>query len=139
MELLTGELCIRPVSKNKEWEEEPQDGEPFDYSAVPSQFYINVESIGNLEPDACVQQAIKVMQQKLAAVLQELAGGDSAGEEGADGFGGPDGADGMQAGAYEPEGYTTPYVNPGATSAWGGGATAYGGAATPYGVGWNQQ
>ena len=131
----------RPISKNKDWEEEPQDGEPFDYNAVPNQFYINIESIGNLEPDAVVQQAIKVLQQKLAAVLQELVGGDNAGEDGADGFGGPDGVDGMQTGAYEPEGYTTPYVNPGATSAWGGGgATAYGGAATPYGVaGWNQQ
>ena len=149
-----GDLCVmfqnallmrpkrcRPISKNKDWEEEPQDGEAFDYNAVPNQFYVNIESIGNLEPDAVVQQAIKVLQQKLAAVLQELVGGDNAGEDGANGFGAADGVDGMQTGAYEPEGYTTPYVNPGATSAWGGGgATAYGGAATPYGVaGWNQQ
>ena len=129
----------RPASKNHAWEEPQQDGEPFNYNAVPGQFFIDLESIGNLEPDAVVQQAIKMMQQKLATVLQELAGGDNAGEDGADGFGGPDGTDGMGPGAYEPEGYTTPYVNAGATSAWGGAATPYGAATTPYGgQGWNQ-
>ena len=117
----------------------PQDGEPFDYNAAPSQFFFELESVGNLEPDAVVQQGIKVMQQKLAAVLQELAGDDSRpGEADADGFGGQS-PDGMpQGGEYGvDQGYTTPYVNGGATSAWGGGATPYG--ATPYGQnGWNQ-
>lgn len=81
------------------------------------------------------------MQQKLAAVLQELAGNDSNGDGGADGFGGQE-TDGMQDGQDYgvDQGYTTPYVNAGgATSAWGGGggATPYG--ATPYGTsGWNQ-
>lgn len=130
---------FRPKSKNAEWEEPPQDGEPFNYDAVPSQFYYELESIGNLEPDAVVQQAIKVMQQKLAAVLQELTGNDNAdGDDGGmDGFGAPRSPDGLQNGTqYEPEGFTTPYANPGATSAWGGGATPYG--ATPYrSTGWN--
>lgn len=129
----------RPKSKNAEWEEAPQDGEPFDYNATPSQFFFEVESVGNLDPDVVVQQSIKVMQQKLAAVLQELAGDDSRpGEADADGFGGQS-PDGMpQGGEYGvDQGYTTPYVNGGATSAWGGGATPYG--ATPYGQnGWNQ-
>ncbi len=115
-------------------EDPPQDGEPFNYEAIPSQFFYNLESIGNLEPDAVVQQGIKVMQQKLAAVLQELAGTETNGD--ANGFG-PE-ADGMQDGQDYgvDQGYTTPYVNPGgATSAWGGGATPYG--ATPYGQsGW---
>lgn len=115
-------------------EDPPQDGEPFNYEATPSQFFYNLESIGNLEPDAVVQQGIKVMQQKLAAVLQELAGTETNGD--ANGFG-PE-TDGMQDGQDYgvDQGYTTPYVNPGgATSAWGGGATPYG--ATPYGQsGW---
>lgn len=136
--LLTLQSC-RPKSKNAEWEEAPQDGEPFDYNATPSQFFFELESVGNLDPDMVVQQGIKVMQQKLAAVLQELAGDDSRpGEADADGFGGqsPDGL--PQGGEYgADQGYTTPYVNGGATSAWGGGATPYG--ATPYGQnGWNQ-
>jgi len=122
------------LSENSKLEDPPQDGEPFNYEAIPSQFFYNLESIGNLEPDAVVQQGIKVMQQKLAAVLQELAGTETNGD--ANGFG-PE-ADGMQDGQDYgvDQGYTTPYVNPGgATSAWGGGATPYG--ATPYGQsGW---
>jgi len=128
-----------PLTENAKLEDAPQDGEPFNYQAAPSQFFYGLESVGNLEPDAVVQQGIKVMQQKLAAVLQELAGNDANG--GADGFGGPE-ADGMQDGQEygADQGYTTPYVGGGgATSAWGGGATPYG--ATPYGSGqngWNQ-
>lgn len=89
--------------------------------------------MGNLEPDSVVQQGIKILQQKLAAVVQELAGGDDSNRNGdingADGF--PDGA--RTPDAEVNQGFTTPYVNGGATSAWGGGATPYG--ATPYGQG----
>ncbi|KAL8746101.1 MAG: hypothetical protein Q9190_001824 [Brigantiaea leucoxantha] len=63
-----------PKTKNAEWEEPQQDGEPFDYGAQPAKFYFDVESIGNLEPDAVVQQGIKVLQQKLAAVIQDISG-----------------------------------------------------------------
>jgi len=129
-----------PLTDNAKLEDAPQDGEPFNYEASPSQFFYGLESVGNLEPDAVVQQGIKVMQQKLAAVLQELTGTDANGG-GGEGFGGPE-ADGMQEGqeyGADP-GYTTPYVGGGgATSAWGGGTTPFG--ATPYGSGqngWNQ-
>ena len=73
------------------------------------------------------------MQQKLAAVLQELTGDDNRnGDLGVDGFGAQE-PDGLQAGGEYgmDQGYTTPYLNGGATSAWGGAATPYG--ATPYG------
>ncbi|KAK4694683.1 DNA-directed RNA polymerase II subunit RPB3, partial [Lecanoromycetidae sp. Uapishka_2] len=125
-----------PVSENGKWEQPAQEGEPFDYDATPSRFFFNIESVGNLEPDAIVQQAIKVMQEKLAAVLQALAGDERNGQTDADGFGGqePDLQGGAEYGADQ--GYTTPYVNAGATSQWAGGATPYG--ATPYGhSGWN--
>lgn len=137
---LMADPSFRPVTKNAKWEDEPEDGAPFNYNAVPSQFFFDLESVGNLEPDAVVQQGIKVMQQKLAAVLQELIGDDSTRniDGGADGFGAqsPDRmAVGQEYGMEQ--GYTTPFVNGGATSAWGGGATPYG--ATPYGAsGWNQ-
>lgn len=134
----------RPKSKNAAWEDPPADGAPFNYDAHPSKFYLEVESVGNLEPDAVVQQGIKVMQQKLAAVLQELEGSSGdGGRGGADGFsGGDDGAGGgmMNGGGGDymgEQGYTTPYVNGGGASTWGGGATPYG--ATPYGQnGWAQ-
>ena len=130
---LAADVNERPQSKNAEWEEPPQEDLPFDYNAQPSQFYISLESVGNLEPDSVVQQGIKVLQQKLAAVLQELAGGDDNNRNGD-----MNGADGFVDGRRSPDagvdqGFTTPYVNGGATSAWGGGATPYG--ATPYGQG----
>lgn len=128
------------MSENANLEDPPQEGEPFNYEATPSQFFFGLESIGNLEPDAVVQQGIKVMQQKLAAVLQELAGNDTNGESGAGGFGGQE-ADGLQ---DEQDyggntGYITPFVNPGgATSAYGGAATPGPYGATPYGTsGWS--
>ena len=130
-----------PKSKNATWEDPSADGAPFDYDAQPSKFYFEVESIGNHEPDGVVQQGIKVMQQKLAAVLQELEGSGDSGGRG-DGF--ASGEDGGMGGAMNGgegymggEGYTTPYVGGGGASAWGGGATPYG--ATPYGQnGWAQ-
>ncbi|KAI4267713.1 MAG: hypothetical protein Q9180_004221 [Flavoplaca navasiana] len=124
-----------PKSHNAAWEDALQDGEPFDFSANPSKFYFDVESIGNLEPDAVVLQGIKVMQQKLALVIQELSGDDRNGD--ADGFGGPRSPDGMQAGGDYGlnQGYTTPFGDTGGQTMYGGGTTPFG--ATPYGQsGW---
>lgn len=104
-----------------------------------------MESVGSLEPDAVVQQAIKVMQQKLAMIIQELEGPSSGNAYAADATGGYD-----DAGAATPAlqaddgfgadgGFTTPFVSGGGgQSAWGGGgATPYG--ATPYGQnGWTR-
>jgi len=123
-----------PKSKYALEEDPPQEGEPFNYDAVPSKFYFEVETVGSLEPDAIIQQGIKVLQQKLAGVIQDLT--DEQGQNGANG------------GDYEPRdpgqdggrdydmdhGYTTPYGNGGNLSAWGGGGgiTPYNNA-TPYG------
>jgi len=120
-----------PKSKYAEWEEPPQEGEPFDYDAVPERFYFELEAVGNLEPDTVVQQGIKVLQQKLAAVIQDLTEGE--GGANGDAYGGaprsPDA--GMNGGGWQDQGYTTPFGS-GNASAWGGGATTPFGA-TPYG------
>ncbi|KAF2433977.1 RNA polymerase II subunit 3 [Tothia fuscella] len=110
-----------PVSSNVTWEEEPKEGEPFDFDAAPKKFYINIETVGGLEPDACFQQGIKVLQQKLAEVI----GGLSVGEQPANG-----GEDEYRVQSPRDDGFTTPYA--GNQSQWGGGAqTSYGGQ-TPY-------
>ena len=95
---------------------------------MPERFYFDLESIGNLEPDAVVQQGIKVLQQKLAAVIQDLAGDEGRNGDGmngyADGLRSPEGMNGGGGGGGEfamDQGYTTPYVNNGGgASAWGG-------------------
>jgi DNA-directed RNA polymerase II subunit RPB3 len=93
-----------------------------------------VESIGNLEPDAIIQQGIKVLQQKLATVIQDLTESDAQtnGINGG-GYDAPRSPDvGMNGQPWQEQGYTTPYGNGGNASAWGAGAaTPYG--ATPYG------
>lgn len=124
----------RPKSKYADWEEPQQEGEPFDYDAVPTKFYFEVESVGNLEPDAIIQQGIKVMQQKLASVIQDLTEGeDDSGVNGGyeDGPRSPDvNMNGGQ--AWQEPGYSTPYGNGAAAGQWGAGqSTPYG--ATPYG------
>ncbi|KAL8760888.1 MAG: hypothetical protein Q9184_002953 [Pyrenodesmia sp. 2 TL-2023] len=124
-----------PKSANAAWEEAAQDGEAFDYSAQPSKFYFDVESVGNLEPDAVVLQGIKVMQQKLALVIQELSGDDRDGD--VDGLGGPRSPDGMHGGEYGmDQGYTTPFGNAGGQTMYGGGTTPYN--ATPCPAGHNK-
>jgi DNA-directed RNA polymerase II subunit RPB3 len=118
----------RPKSKFASWEDPPIEGEPFNYDAVPSRFFMDIESAGSMPPDEIMQQGIKYLQEKLAAVIKTFR------EEGDDGVRSP-GQDyamgGMGVGGYE-----TPY---GAGGAMGDNRTPYGGGgfgqATPYGGG----
>ena len=100
---------------------------------MPNRFYFEVESVGNLEPDAVIQQGIKVLQQKLASVIQELSGEDA--QVNGDARGGYDAprSPEINGHAWQDQGYTTPYGNGGNASTWGanGASTPYG--ATPYG------
>jgi DNA-directed RNA polymerase II subunit RPB3 len=92
-----------------------------------------VESIGNLEPDAIIQNGIKVLQNKLAAVIQDLTASDGHtngnGTDVYDEAAADDGMNGAQ--PWQGQGYTTPYGNNGDASWNAGAATPYG--ATPYG------
>lgn len=133
-------MCFRPKSKYAQWEEPLQEGEPFNYDAVPNRFYFEVEASGTMEPDLIIQGGIRVLQQKIGGLLKGLDprkyGGDDADMDGPrspdmnmDGGTTPWGQDG---------GYTTPYGNNtaygGGNTAYGGG-TSYGGSATAYGSG----
>jgi DNA-directed RNA polymerase II subunit RPB3 len=122
----------RPPSEYAAWEEPPQEGEPFDYDAVPNRFYFNVETAGPLPPDVIISEGIKVLQQKLAGLIHELA------DEGSGANGGPRSPEYGAGAAMDGfnGGYTTPFGNAaGNQSAWGGagGTTPYG--TTPYGAG----
>ncbi|KAF7718229.1 Uncharacterized protein PECH_002042 [Penicillium ucsense] len=118
-----------PISENAAWEQPSNPDQPFDYDAEPNTFYIDVESIGNLEPDMIVQQGIFALQKKLAVTVSELKKKDQNGQ-----VGDVEDADMMGAGddAYEPpegiDGNMGAYGN----APWGASAqTPYG--ATPYG------
>ena len=121
--------------------------------------------MGGLEPDAIVQQGIKVVQQKLAAVIQELTGsaagggghdgragmnGDVMDEDGLNGYGGGGGGPrspvdlngfgGVGHGAGGPGGAGRDYdMDQGYTTPYLNGSGGAGGAtpygATPYGGG----
>ncbi|KAI5286747.1 45 kDa subunit of RNA polymerase II, partial [Ascosphaera aggregata] len=75
-----------PISSNAEWETPAPPDMPFDYDAVPSVVYFDVESVGSLEPDAIVQQGINVLQRKLAGVISALTAPEGGDEDNA--FGG---------------------------------------------------
>ncbi|KAH6608087.1 hypothetical protein Trco_004400 [Trichoderma cornu-damae] len=129
-----------PKSKYAEWEEPPQEGEPFNYDAVPNRFYFEVEASGTMEPDLIIQGGIRVLQQKIGGLLKGLDprkyGGDDADM---DGPRSPDmNMDGGGTTPWQDGGYTTPYGNHtaygGGNTAYGGG-TSYGGNATAYGNG----
>ncbi|KAK0634983.1 DNA-directed RNA polymerase [Bombardia bombarda] len=116
-----------PMSEYADWEEPPQEGEPFDYDAVANRFYFNVETAGNIPPETIVTEGIKVLQQKLAGLIHELTEGDN--ENGNGDYNGPRSPEFNGGGeGWQDPGYTTPYGNGGNQSAWGGG-----GATTPYG------
>jgi DNA-directed RNA polymerase II subunit RPB3 len=124
---------IRPISHNTEFEPQEREGEPFDFNAVPNRFYINIETVGGMEPDTIFQQGIAQLQKKLADVMHGLL--PSGQQNGAEAFPGRPAEGGVQG---MEQGFTTPYGG-GANSAWGGGTTPYGattqygGATTPYG------
>lgn len=126
----------RPRSINADWEEPAGDGEPFNYDAVPTRFYIDVEAVGQIPPQEILEQGIKYLQEKLAAIIQGLTGADAN----VDGFGGgarsPPGAHGANGNGgprddgWGDPGYTTPFQSGGRTTydAWNnGGTTPYGG------------
>ena len=118
-------MC-RPKSKYAEWEDPPQEGEPFNYDATPNRFYFEVEASGTMEPDAIVQGGIRALQQKIGALLKGLDPRKYGGEV-AD-FDGPRSPD------MNMDGGTTPWGQDGAYTSYGGNATAYGGGATAYGT-----
>jgi DNA-directed RNA polymerase II subunit RPB3 len=43
-----------PLSENAKEEEPPRDDEPFDFTAKPTKFYMQVETVGSLTPQEVV-------------------------------------------------------------------------------------
>lgn len=109
-----------------------QEGEPFNFDAVPSRFFYDVETVGGMGPDEIVTRGISTLQHKLAEMIDHLNGREAG--EGMD-FGGAQSPQ-MNGGYGGPEyGSTTPYGGgPGAGSVWAPNAGAPQGGTTPYGT-----
>ncbi|KAG9249021.1 DNA-directed RNA polymerase [Calycina marina] len=115
-----------PASKHAEWEEPAQEGERFDPDAEPDKYYFEVEGVGNLAPDQIIHEGIKVLQTKLATILNAL--GETK-EDAGERFLPDDDVDMGGRNDFD-NGYTTPGYN-GPSYGNHGRATPYG--ATPYG------
>jgi DNA-directed RNA polymerase II subunit RPB3 len=128
----------RPVSKNGELEDSPED-KPFDYDAEPENFYMNIETVGGMDAETCFQQGIRVLQQKVAAIIGELSPSGAPANGAPEEEYAPNSPSATNQGMAGTGAYT-PYGGGavgGGTSAWGGttpyGGTTQYGATTPYG------
>jgi len=124
-----------PLTKN-DMEEAPP-GDVFDFSAIPEQFYFDVETVGSLAPQEVCLRGLAELQQKLAATIFECRKLNEPAEAPAldlptmtnghgDGFGKAPGWGG--GGAPQTNGWNT---SPGG-GGWGGG----GGGRSPAAAGW---
>ncbi|KAJ2002645.1 RNA polymerase II subunit 3 [Coemansia sp. RSA 2322] len=61
-----------PLSKNADEEMENDPDAPFDFTAEPTTFYFNVETVGSLHPQNLVDMATRELQGKLGALQLAL-------------------------------------------------------------------
>lgn len=131
------------AGQNVDWEEEPEqdeNGKPvYDMNAEAEQFFFKVETVGGLSPDAVVLEGIRVLQQKLALVIQELAKGSGGGGGNQGGNAGANGVNGNRSAYAQADGRGFDTVNGYAQSPAGnmtvngaGGATNYGDRTSQY-------
>jgi len=119
-----------PKSKYADWEDPPQEGEPFDYDATPNKFYFEVETAGGMQPNQIVMSGIDALIWKLGGLLVGLGVREPEREAGAGGYDGPRSPDMNMDGGTTPwgqDGYQTAYGGGGQTAYGGGGMTSYGG------------
>jgi DNA-directed RNA polymerase II subunit RPB3 len=126
----------RPIDARNAEEDKGKEEEYTKMDAVPTQFYMTVETVGSLDAAECFQQGIRVLQQKVANIFEELTGATTQGAYTNGNAGGNDEyvpqSPGEMAGGY------TAYQGPGSQSAWGGAGyqTQYGTSPQYNGGGW---
>lgn len=73
-----------PLSHNAAYEAPPNPAEPFDYNAVPSTFYLNMESSGSMPVRDVVEQGLDIMIDNLASVVTAIQAETGVEEDGDD-------------------------------------------------------
>lgn len=122
----------RPISENARFEPRPEDSDKFDYDAEPEKFYFNLETIGSVDPDRCLQQGIVVLQKKLADTIAALTPRQEDTGIGPSGYAPESPGRGGMAGGYGTE-YGGAYSIHGGQTSYGDGRTPYGAGMTAYG------
>jgi len=59
-----------PLSQNANFEAPPQPSAPFDYNAVPSTFYFDIEASGSVPVREVVTQGLDILAMNLAKVIE---------------------------------------------------------------------
>lgn len=73
-----------PLSQNAQYETPPVEGDKFDYDAVPDKFYMEVETVGSMQPEEVIMQGIEQLQRKLGLMLLALNKSDQPIQENGD-------------------------------------------------------
>jgi len=98
-----------PLSQNANFEEPPNPSAPFDYNAVPSTFYFDIEASGSVPVRQVVEQGLDILATNLAKVIEGVeieTGGRDEDEDGGGGLVEPDmGGDGYYQGGGGGGGY----------------------------------
>ncbi|KAI9220904.1 DNA-directed RNA polymerase [Blastocladiella britannica] len=61
-----------PLSANAHREDPPKEGELFDYTAVPSRYYMSIDPVGSLSADSIMTAGIDVLLAKLGSLMKAL-------------------------------------------------------------------
>lgn len=61
-----------PKSEYCDFEEPPNPDDKFDYNAIPSDFYIDVETVGSIKPNEVVLRGIRELQNKVAGIVYAI-------------------------------------------------------------------
>ncbi|EJD53687.1 insert subdomain of RNA polymerase alpha subunit [Auricularia subglabra TFB-10046 SS5] len=70
-----------PPTANSMHEEPPPDDAPFDYTAKPTKFYMEAETVGSLAPKEVVMKGLMELQSRLAKLMLDLKGADRPPED----------------------------------------------------------
>jgi DNA-directed RNA polymerase II subunit RPB3 len=80
-----------PLSQNANFEAPPDANQPFDYNAVPSTFYFDVEASGSVQVKEVITQGLDILATNLARVIEgveiETGGREEDAEEDVGGMG----------------------------------------------------
>lgn len=110
-----------PLSSNAAFEQPVDPSEPFDFEAVPSTFYFNMEAVGSIPVKDIIVKGLDLLVDKLAATVLAVQKETGVDEDEADDQGGGIIEPEMNGGGGQMGGYGgEQWMNGGGGAGWGG-------------------